>query len=118
LPDTDFTAVIQGLIAEELARRLFPYQRLLARLDQLRVAIPARRGPGRPSGAELNKIQSLFPPRNPAALAFAPGEIVSYRQGRGEFRARVVRTDPQGRVVIERQADGKRVTRPAAKLFR
>ena len=45
------------------------------------------------------------------------GQVVSYRQGAGTFEARVVELGPTGRVMIERRADGKRLTRPASKLI-
>ena len=38
------------------------------------------------------------------------------RQGRGTFEAFVIRTEPDGDVVVERIADGKRIKRPASKL--
>lgn len=47
------------------------------------------------------------------------GATVRYRQGRGEFEAKVVRVDARaGVVTLERVSDGKRVTRPLEKLYR
>lgn len=47
----------------------------------------------------------------------AGGGVVRYRQGRGTFEARVIEQLPNGKVVLERITDGKRVTRPS-KLVR
>ena len=44
-------------------------------------------------------------------------EIVTYRQGRGSFEARIVRFDSEKKeLVLERLSDGKRVVRPASKV--
>jgi ribosomal protein L16/L10AE len=43
---------------------------------------------------------------------------VRYRQGRGEFEAKVVEVDTEKNLVtVERAKDGKKVSRPAAKLY-
>lgn len=49
---------------------------------------------------------------------FIVGDHVFYRQGRGKFRGVVVRVSADGRCVVMRDDDGKRVLRPPAKLKR
>ena len=127
--ETDFVEVVEQMVAEELALRLAPYRKLLSRLDEAKAIVKPRKGPGRPPRAELEKLEALLTggriargPKGPgrpakAARSFKPGNVVKYRQGRGTFEAFVIRTEPDGDVVVERIADGKRVKRPAAKLL-
>jgi hypothetical protein len=57
------------------------------------------------------------------ALAVSPRrrsghEVVRYRQGRGFFDARIVRFDQVTKMItLERLADGKRLVRPASKVY-
>jgi hypothetical protein len=46
------------------------------------------------------------------------GDRVLYRQGRGTFSAVIVRHALDGRLVVTRDKDGKRVLRPANLLRR
>lgn len=70
------------------------------------------------------RIQALraAPPQNVAASgpaeALGKGSIVHYKQGRGEFEARIVAFDAATRTVtLERLRDGRRVKRPAARVY-
>ena len=125
--ETDFAQVVEQMIAEELERTLAPYHKLLGRLDKARSLVKRRQGPGRPPRAEVEQLQAILrgvaPKRTtrPAApkkatKAYKPGDVVTYRQGRGTFEAFVIRAEAGGEVVVERISDGKRVRRPAAKL--
>jgi len=52
-----------------------------------------------------------------AKIDFAEGQRVVYRQGRGSFDAKVVGIDHDaGTLRLQREKDGKEVTRPAAKV--
>lgn len=53
--------------------------------------------------------------RSGGAAPLSVGRLVSYRQGRGTFPARIVSVEREF-LVLERVMDGKRVTRPAAKV--
>ncbi len=49
-----------------------------------------------------------------AAAALSVGAIVSYKQGRGEFKASIEKVDREaGTVELLRSTDGKRLVRPA-----
>lgn len=119
MDEVDFEAVVKELVAEELGRRLARYSDLLNRFEQARRALPKRHRPGRPPRAQLERAAAALFRKAPAPRAapasVEPGQTVQYRQGRGTFEARVVRLDG-ARVVLERLADGKRVTRPLSKL--
>jgi hypothetical protein len=49
---------------------------------------------------------------------FNVGDHVFYKQGRGTFAGTVVRVSADGRCVVMRDTDGKRVLRPPTKLKR
>ena len=130
--ETDFVQVVEQMVAEELALRLAPFQQLLGRLDQARATLKLRHGPGRPPRAEVEQLQAILlgtgkasagrkartaKAARKAAKAYEPGDVVHYRQGRGTFEAFVIRTEPDGEIVVERVSDGKRVKRPASKLI-
>ncbi|MGC4118318.1 MAG: hypothetical protein QM765_27945 [Myxococcales bacterium] len=130
--ETDFVQVVEEMVAEELSLRLAPFKALLQRLDKARAVIKPRKGPGRPPRAELEKLESILTggrlarrdggsraapsPARAHGRVFKPGDVVKYRQGRGTFEAFVIRTEPDGDVVVERISDGKRVKRPGHKL--
>ena len=101
-------AAIRAIVSEEVSRALAPYQSALKALATLS---GGRRGPGRPKGS-----------RNHAkgdASKFSVGHAVRYKQGRGEFEAKVVRVDVEANsVTVERVKDGKKVTRPAGLIYR
>jgi hypothetical protein len=50
------------------------------------------------------------------APEFTVGQAVRYRQGRGQFAAKVLSISADGWLEVERVADGKRVSRPPQKL--
>lgn len=52
----------------------------------------------------------------PTATPPSTGQEVRYRQGRGDFAARVVALNGS-RVVLERLMDGKRIERPLKKVY-
>src|SRR4051812_2757995 len=61
------------------------------------------------------------PPLKPGRRRTGPldvGDQVSYRQGRGTFIGLIVRKALDGRFVVSRTKDGKRVLRPADLLKR
>jgi hypothetical protein len=91
----DLASKLRALIAAEVEAALAPYRDLLA------------------------QARGAKPKRKPAAapIAFKLGQRVLYRQGRGQFAAKVTRVDQErGLVEVERESDGKRVLRPAKKL--
>ncbi|HEY3450864.1 MAG TPA: hypothetical protein VGK67_31190 [Myxococcales bacterium] len=52
-----------------------------------------------------------------AKIAFTEGQKVVYKQGRGSFDAKILEIDREaGTVKLERESDGKQVTRPAGKI--
>lgn len=52
-----------------------------------------------------------------AKVAFTEGQRVVYKQGRGSFDAKIVSVDhAAGTVKLQREKDGKQVTRPARKI--
>ena len=120
MPRVDLNDAIRNLVAGEVERTLAPYQQLLARLEQFMGGAPAPRGPGRPPKAGGR----ARPARRPAKLGkgdaskFKVGQAVKYRQGRGEFEATVSAVDTGTNIVsIERIKDGKKIDRPASKLY-
>jgi len=61
------------------------------------------------------------PPLRPGRKRTGPlgvGDQVIYRQGRGQFAGTIVRKALDGRFVVSRTKDGKRVLRPADLLKR
>jgi len=71
--------------------------------------------------ARATRQKELAPTPLPPAAPPRPRaghEIVTYRQGRGSFEARIVRFDSEKKeLVLERLSDGKRVVRPASKVY-
>ena len=134
MPNTaDLNSAIRGIVADEAAAVLAPYQGILARMADFvgGTAAPAtvRRGPGRPrknavSTAAAKPVRRKQRRRGSVAKAAARaakklsvGQKVSYNVGRGRFEGKVVRVDvAMGKVVVERLTDGKRALRPAAKV--
>jgi sRNA-binding protein len=58
------------------------------------------------------------PTRGSGKGRFGVGDHVLYRQGRGTFPGVVIRVSADGRCVVMRDQDGKRVLRPPSKLKR
>jgi len=125
----DFNEVIRRAVSDEVQRVMTPYMDVLERLANAfggaapaRKAAPAaraaaapavraRRGPGRPRRAGGGGGKG-------DASKFSVGQAVRYKQGRGEFTATVVATDPgTNMVTVKREKDGKEVQRPAAKVY-
>jgi sRNA-binding protein len=122
MPNVDLNAAIRKLVAAEVDRTLEPYQQMLERLVQLLGQKPARRGPGRPpkaAGARRGrKARKARKGGKGDASRFREGQVVKYRQGRGEFEATVLAVDVENNSVkLERKKDGKKVERPATKIY-
>lgn len=105
-----FDKHIQRLIQETVQRVLSPHLEALHRLSVFL-------GDGRPM-----RVSKKLPRRNVMAKkvatnSFNYGDVVKYRAGRGEYSAMVLGTSPDGRLKLEREKDGKRVLRPAAKVY-
>ena len=57
-------------------------------------------------------------PSTEPAEALGKGSIVHYKQGRGEFEARIIAFNASTRTVtLERLRDGRRVKRPASRVY-
>ena len=128
MANTDLNAVLAALVADQVNVTLAPYNDLIARMNAfLGIAPSARRGPGRPpktenvvAGARRGGLRSAPRAKGDPKLAakFSEGQAVKYRQGRGTFEAKVIAIDTTaGTVTVERDSDGKKVRRPAAKLI-
>jgi hypothetical protein len=117
----DLTNALRALVNEEVENALAPHREALQRISSfLGVGPTSHRGPGRQSawgatGRTRRVSQTLD---RGDASKFKEGQQVRYRQGRGEFEAKVVRIDSQtNTVTVQRVRDGKRVARPASKLY-
>lgn len=100
----------------------------------LGVGLARARAPARaPAPARARVLARPRPPPPPAPARRAPpppkaakrrtgplnvGDQVVYRQGRGKFTGLIVRRALDGRFVVTRDKDGKRVLRPADLLKR
>jgi hypothetical protein len=121
----DLEVAIRAVVAEELAAALAPHKALLGKVSKFLVKAGGR-GPGRPPKAVAAKAKkparrarrgSKTKAAASAAAKFKAGQKVFYKQGRGTFEAKVVRVDAaKGLITVQRNKDGKRVARPAAKL--
>jgi sRNA-binding protein len=115
-------SMIREIVADQVERTLEPYRGLLEKMAAIMgTEAPRRRSTARPAGPAKRRGRA---PRKAAANAkgdasrFHEGQIVNYRQGRGEFQARVVDIDLERNIVtVERISDQHRVERPAAKLY-
>ena len=115
----DLNTAIRNLVAVEVERTLEPYRQLLERLEQFVGGASVRRGPGRPPKAG-NRGRPARRAKVGAgdASKFKVGQAVKYRQGRGEFEATVSAVDTEKNLVsLERSKDGKKVDRPASKIY-
>jgi sRNA-binding protein len=112
----DVNAAFRAVVAHEVARALAPYCGALDALSRLAGSGPPRRGPGRPPGSVSKSRRGRANVGD--ASKFSAGQAVRYKQGRGEFAAKVVSIDTtKHRVTISREKDGKKVTRPADKVY-
>jgi sRNA-binding protein len=126
MANVDLNSAIRNLVSAEVEKTLQPYRQMLERFAQAIGSAPAARGPGRP-----RKVAAEAAParrggrkaRKAVAVAgdaakFSEGQSVRYKQGRGEFEAKVVSVDKETNIVtVERAKDGKVVARPAAKIY-
>jgi len=129
MPTPNLSTTIRSLVADEVAAALAPYTSLLERMSSLFDNAPVRRGPGRPRKATAKAAPPAAPVRlrrrrgskakaaARAAKNLTVGQKVTFKMGRGAFEAKVVSIDAaKGTVELERAKDGKKVTRPAAKV--
>jgi hypothetical protein len=109
----DIAAKLRSIIALEVERALAPY---LEALDSARHR-PAPQ-PNRVVAAGIAQPKRARRAHKAAApVSFEIGQRVLYRQGRGQFAAKVSGIDQgKGFVEVTRESDGKQVLRPAAKL--
>jgi hypothetical protein len=117
MPTVDMNNAIRSAVAQEVTRILGPHLDTLQRLSramgvaapqQARSVAPSARA-GRPRRAAASSAD---------ATGFQEGQRVIYRQGRGSFEATVMAIDSASdRLTLKREKDGKRVARPAAKVF-
>lgn len=119
----DLEARIRALVAEEVKHQLEPYRDMLKEIADF-VGGEARRRPGRPPRAAAPGAPARAPARRSAraggvdASRFHEGQLVRYKQGRGEFEAKVIAVDTKANLVtIERTTDKKHVERPAGKIY-
>lgn len=121
----DMSAVIRAIVAEEVKAQLAPYADVLGDLQRLVGTEMPRRGPGRPT-ARAEKPRRA--PRADKAMVseaakaavgrYQDGQLVRYKQGRGEFEATIVGIDSEmGLLKLERTSDKKQVARPADKVY-
>ena len=120
MANVDLNHAIRNLVAAEVERTLEPYRLMLDRLVRLVGQKPARRGPGRPPKAASAPRRRRKARRGGKvdATRFREGQVVRYKQGRGEFEATVLSVDAAAGIVkLERKKDGKKIGRPAAKVY-
>jgi hypothetical protein len=121
-----FSEAMRALVAQEVREALAPYEGLIASLQEFMGAAggSVSRGATAPAAAPMRRARAASPTRRNAGGnslelvgKFSQGQRVQYRQGKGTFDARVVEIDAKyGMLTVERESDGKRVTRPAAKV--
>jgi len=123
----DLNAAIAALVAAEVKAILDPYMSTLDRVAAFVGGQPARRGPGRPrksAGLKAKPSRRRARRGSKAKRAarllkkFSEGQKVTYKQGKGTFEAKVTAINVEaGTLKLERSKDGKRVTRPVAKVI-
>jgi len=125
---TDIANSITTMITEEVSIALAPYRTVLEQMAEFLggtrarpvarrkprrkvEARPVRRAPRRRRGSAARRTSRLI-------KRFAEGQTVHFKQGRGSFEAKVVEIDlKKGALTLERTSDGKKVSRPAAKVI-
>lgn len=111
----DLNSAIRELVAASVKETLAPYLETLERLGVF-MGGTRRRGPGRPPKATRGSTRATA--NRGDATKFSVGQPVSYKQGRGQFDAKVVKIDSNtNTVTVERAKDRKRVERPASKIM-
>jgi hypothetical protein len=113
-------SAIRALVAEEVARVLFPHQNTLSRLEGLfgtpgaRAAVKGSvkgAAKGRKASRKADKAKRIDWAR------YAEGAKVTYQVGRGTFDAKIVAIDKDsGLLTLERAKDKKKFQRAAAKV--
>jgi hypothetical protein len=118
----DLNAMIRSMVASEVERQLAPYRDVLDGMSTL-AGQGAGRRPGRPRRNEL-AAEGVSPARRARKAAkgsaerFHEGQLVRYKQGRGEFEAKILKVDlDNDALTIERTSDKKQVVRPADKVY-
>jgi len=121
MPPIDFNDAVRAAVADEVERVLGPHLDVLRRLSSAfgtggdsrerrgPTAVPRRRGrPGRRAQAGGRGDASKF----------KEGQKVRFKQGRGQFEATVTAIDGNtNTLTLKRDKDGKRVERPASKVY-
>src|SRR5215211_8035882 len=120
MPPIDFNDAVRAAVADEVDRVLGPHLEVLKRLSS---AFGTggdgreRRGPSsapRRRGRPGRRAQS----GRGDASKFKEGQKVRFKQGRGEFDATVASIDGNtNTLTLKRDRDGKRVERPASKVY-
>jgi hypothetical protein len=119
----DLNDAIRNLVEAEVHRVLDPYRFVLDRLSAFAGAAPAQRSVGRPPRgagrpARRGGRRAVSRGGNGDASKFQEGQSVKYQQGRGVFVAKVVKIDADAnRVMLERERDGKKLSRPASRVY-
>lgn len=123
MANPDLSGLLAAMVEKKVQEVLEPHLDALERLSSFLGVPSTRRGPGRPRGSRNISRRTTAKGRGTGRLAkgdasaFHEGQKVTYRQGRGEFEAKVIKSDVKANLVtVERMTDGKRVVRPAAKL--
>jgi hypothetical protein len=128
MANMDLGGLISELVEQRVHSILGPHMEALERISSF-LGMAHRRSPGRPAGSRTAKRgpgrtgRTGRPSRSARrgggdVAKFEEGQKVRYRQGKGEFEATVLRTDAKaGTVTVQRNKDGKRVTRPADKIY-
>jgi len=116
----DLNHAVRAIVADQIAETLAPYQSALAAMATLTGGV-VRLGPGRPKGYSPKRAKGGRTAKTQGggdASKFSNGQTVRYKQGRGEFEAKIVKIDATAnRVTVERAKDGKKVVRPADKVY-
>lgn len=106
----DLTSIVRGLVAHAVAEQLEPYRLVLERVSALMAIKVQRRG-----GAKAGARRAGAKDEAKLAARFEVGQVVTYKQGRGAFEAKVLEI-AGGVLSLERASDGKKVSRPASKV--
>ncbi len=126
MANVDLNDAISSLVASEVERVLQPYRGVLERMAEFAgVSTVVKRGPGRPpasAAAATTTVarRSRRPVREMGGDVsdFREGQSVQYKQGRGIFDATVLSVNVEsGMLMLQRSKDGKKVERPASKVY-
>lgn len=118
MPNLDLNDAIQRMVSAEVERELGPYRELLQRLADFAGGRGGRRAAAPVRAAAKGGRRGARKAGAGDASRFKAGQAVRYKQGRGVFEATVVAVDADRNVLtLERAKDGKKVERPAAKIY-